>query len=101
MPCCNVSTSLDYIKGSERILSSSNKKLGFMFVNHTGGDAVRKPLFEEFWRSGAPLIGEERSGGWAEWSLQHQKAVQEIKLLPVQGTSQAFHSSSGACSSAQ
>lgn len=33
---------------------------------------MRKPLFERFWNSGAPLIGEDGCSGWQEWAITQQ-----------------------------
>jgi hypothetical protein len=44
-----------------------------------GGDKVRKPLFEEYWHSGAPLSGEEGASGWQAWAVSRQSSKQ---LMP-------------------
>ncbi len=62
---------------------------------------MRKPLFEEFWRSGAPLIGEEGSSGWSVWKSQHPAVVPQTELLPVQGACDYKYSSQPNCTEFQ
>ena len=45
------------------------------------GDSVRKPLFEQFWGSGAPIIGEAGGTGWQDWAIS-QQALQQRPPLP-------------------
>ena len=47
-----------------------NLRFSMQFVS--GGDHVRLPLFETYWKSGAALIGEEGCQGWQAWALSHQ-----------------------------
>ena len=50
------------------------------------GDSVRKPLFEQFWGSGAPLIGEEGGTGWQDWAISQQALQQQPPLPEEPGT---------------
>ena len=52
--------------------TASNRSTTDCAGSSVGGDAVRKHLFEQFWTSGAPLIGEEGCVGWHEWAAQKQ-----------------------------
>lgn len=71
------------------------------FQHYAGGDSVRKHLFEHFWTSGSPLIGEEGGDGWQQWAAQqHQQGqpalppeepgVKSAKLLLMQACSRPF-----------
>lgn len=46
---------------------------------------MRQPLFEGFWKSGAPLIGEQGATGWLNWAKANHDRSQQIDLLEVQG----------------
>ena len=68
-----------YLSKPPKIGSHSDK------VFFAGGDAVRKPFFESFWNSGAPLIGEEGAAGWLHWAVNNIAKDQHIDLLHVEG----------------
>lgn len=47
-----------------------------------GGDSVRRQLFEQFWVSRAPLIGEEGADGWQAWEQHQQERRLHAELPP-------------------
>lgn len=53
-----------------------------LFAPPDWGDEARAAMFEDFWVSGAPFIGEDGAGGWRRWLDGAQESAAVARPVP-------------------